>query len=575
MQKKLIYILIGCILFGYGFYAGSNKAFPFPQMLAAKHYFENYTGTFEARQEQVSSNKLEVQETLLQRLLIKKVKIPEFNGYGGGISTSGNLLYIVTNKGSVKVYNLETYDTTEDAVTDVPMNFSKLILSGHPYKNEFSIPRFRVNGIHSETVDQETHWLFVSHNAYDSKKDCITHNVSRTTIRSNDGSITQEEDWETIFTASPCIDPEPKQFMKSEKPYSGHISGGAMVNFDQQHLIITVGDYNRNGLAGTPEWAIDSSNPYGKFILLDKETGKWSIYAMGSRNPTGLYIDEQSTIWSVENGPKGGDELNIIQKGENYGWPKVSYGVWYHPELKLSKNNQEGTHFEYKKPIFSWIPSVAPSSLIKIKGQKFKYWRGDLLMGTMRNQSLRRLRLDNQNRVIYDERIHLNHRVRDLITLEDNKLALVTDDGYLIIIDDGGPVSREINIKEKQRKALLNKFDRFMPKSDTLSATNVDVKSPSEVFGQNCKACHNINTSNQIGPHLHNLLNRKVGELDNYNYSRSLKNDTRIWDTQLLRSYLKEPEAEFPGTQMQKINLTPEELDSLIDFFKTQNTDNQ
>ena len=525
-------------------------------------------GPFEAQQKIAYPDSVEVRETLLQRLLFKKIQIPGFDNAGGGVTNAGNLLFIVTSKGAVQTFDLGNSTIIENEISDVPMNLGGLILSGHPYRNEFRMHWFRVNGVYSEFINSETYVLFVSHNAYDRDRDCITHNISRIELRLIDRSVSQEHDWETIFTALPCVNPVPDKILAAT-PYPGHISGGNIANFDEHNLLVAIGDYNRHGIDGTDEWAMDSSNPYGKFILLDKKSGGWSVYTTGHRNPSGLYIDRDSVTWSIENGPRGGDELNIIVEGENYGWPKVSYGTWYEPSLNLPGGHKSGTHPVYRKPVFSWIPSVAPRGLIKIEGNKFEQWRGDLLMGTMRDKSLHRLGLDQDSRVVFDERIHIDHRVRDITTLPDDKIALVTDDGYLIIIEDGGPVDREMDSDAISRMNSLDNFDRFAVEFDAPSTESYENPSRA-VYEQNCATCHNLNPNNQIGPHLYELLGREIGGVDHFNYSRILETDTRSWNAKLLKSFLKDPEDKFPGTSMQRINLSPLEVDGLIEFFQDQ-----
>jgi len=571
MKKRVLYISLLFAFLIYGFAVGFFKIFPLPQLMALKHYVEFTKGTFESQENQFAMvDSVEVYETFLERLLIKKLQLPGFSGHGGGLAPTKELLYVVTNKGDVQTYDINRITPVEDRIDGVPMNFEDLIRSGHPYKNDFRIHWFRVNGVYAERIDADTHVLYVSHNSYEIDRDCITHNVSRIELTLDwDLDIpifSQTDGWVTIFTASPCIDPEPET-LASATPYPGHISGGAIIGYNEEELLVTVGDYNRHGIAGSPEYAMDRSNPYGKYLLMDKETGEWSIFAVGSRNVPDLYIDRDSLIWSVENGPMGGDELNIIARNENYGWPKVSMGVWYDPNLALPGLAESGRHSGYREPVFSWLPSVAPSSLVRIEGARFEQWHGDLLMGTMRDQSLHRLRLGENNRVVYDERIHLGHRIRDIVTLPDHKLALVTDDGFLMIIDDGGPVFREPNQEARNRLAFLESLNQV---TDTSQIEKIAVSSRL-IYQENCASCHNLDARNQIGPHLYRLLDREVGALDNFSYSQTLKSDTRNWNARLLRQFLENPDEEFPGIQMQKIDLNTSEVDSLVQFFQSQN----
>lgn len=571
MRKKIILLtLLFLLAFGYGFSVGFYNIFPFNQALSVKHYLQHTFGQFESQTTR-DSVAVDIYNTALNRLLIKKVQIPSYTGGGGGILNIDNILYIISNKGSILAYNLNSFSKLITYTDDVPMNFGELIQSGHPYINDFRIPWFRVNGVYGEVQNNNRHILFVSHNSYNEEKDCITHNVSRIELKADSNKVNQIDSWNTIFTASPCIDPVPDKWY-SAAPYSGHISGGKIAEYDEDRLLITVGDYNKHGINEVDEYAMDPSNPYGKFLLLDKKTGSWSVFAMGSRNPSGLYIDREGTIWSSENGPEGGDELNIIEEGKNYGWPRESYGLWYDHIYSLPGESKRGTHNNYTKPVFSWIPSIAPSNLIKIEGNKFEYWKGDLLLGTMRDQSLRRLRVDDNNQVVYDERIHIGHRIRDITTLPSDKIVLITDDGFLIVIDDGGPIFQEKNAETIQNMEALNNFDRFKSSTEK-SDTELYKNSSKAIYQQNCATCHNLDRSNQIGPHLYNLFNRKVGELDNFNYSRTLKEDTRNWNTQLLRSFLENPNNKFSGTSMPEVNLSASEVDSVIQFLKTRGTD--
>lgn len=567
VAKYSAYASIVILFTIYGYFVGAKKIFPFPQLLAVKHYVEFKTGHFETQEKRKSPSNVNQDNTFLERLLIKKIQIPNFPGHGGAFTSADSILLVLTNKGKVEAYDLNKFSPIENDISDVPMNFASLIESGEPYHNGFKILWFRVNGVYVESTKQNTFDLFVSHNSYEPDLNCITQNISKTSFTHIGKQIKQLDDWKTIFTAHPCIDPSPEKLI-STNLYPGHISGGLMINYDKTHLLVALGDYNRNGIDHTVSYAMDPSNPYGKYILVDKRTGSWSIYAIGTRNVSGLFRDNNSNIWSVENGPQGGDELNLVLRGKNYGWPDVSYGLWYDPSLKLPGNVQPGRHPEYTQPVFSWVPSVAPRGLIKIEGNRFPYWKGDLIMGTMRDQSLHRMRLDSSNRVVYDERIPLGHRVRDMIILSSGQIAILTDDGYLMIIDDGGAVFEPMNTEDKNRLTVLDKYDDLV-RTDNISASPNAVNAHM-IFEQNCATCHNLDTLNQVGPNLDNLFQRKVGEAQNFLYSSSLAEDSRKWDSQLLRKFLTNPSGIFPDTRMQRIPLSSAEIDSLVVLFKNQ-----
>jgi cytochrome c2 len=447
------------------------------------------------------------------------------------------------------------------------MNYEEFIQTEIPYQNEFRLNWYRVNGVYSETTGQipEQHRLYVSHNGYDSTRECITFDVSTVDLEIGSSLNISGGEWSTLFTASPCINPEPEAWL-GYRAYAGNISGGRIIEYDEDMLLVSVGDYNHHGLNGMPAYAMDESNPYGKFLLMDKETGEYTIYAKGSRNASGLFKDRSGTVWSAENGPRGGDELNIIEEENNYGWPNVSYGVWYSPEFQL-KDHLRGTHPMYDKPVFSWVPSIAPSNIIRIEGEKFEHWQGDLIIGTMGDQSLRRLRIKGERSVVYDERIHIGHRIRDVTLLPDGKFAAITDDSFLIIFDDGGPLYREMNGVEKQRLAELEKLDRITS-GNNVSTEIQETRSAELIFDRKCGSCHNLTGESQIGPHLQNIYERQVGGLENYPYSNTLQSDDRIWTAELTKQFLLNPDQEFSGSRMVQVELSEAEADSLIRFLE-------
>jgi len=581
MKKAFIYIGIAAIIFVYGFSVSHFRIFPHNQLKVVQDQLQmlygqnlNPIGEFGANQQEITSQEVEILDTFLKRLLIKKIPIPNYTGHGGGISTAGDWLFLITNKGSVRTYNLNTISAPDFNFPDVPMDLEALSASGHPYKNRFNQLWFRVNGVYAEHDSLNSSiTLYASHNGYNSEQDCITHNLSRIDIDSGSDSLKVQGSWNTIFTAEPCIDPEP-DYILAVSDYPGHISGGDIASYDDKYLLVTVGDYNRHGIDGSSgEYAMDRSNPYGKHILINKETGEWSIYAKGHRNPSGIYIDKSGVIWSVENGPEAGDELNIIEEGKNYGWPRVSYGHWYKPEFNLPGDPKYGSHDNYEQSAFAWVPSVAPSSIVKIEGDKFDHWKGDLIVGTMRNQSLHRLRLDGENRVIYDEPIYIGHRIRDMIILKDEKIALITDDGFLIFIEDGGPAFREMPDRTGQIIRDLNRFDGFIADTES-NGQEPAVRDAKTIYEQNCATCHSLGITSGIGPHLNNLFDRTVGSADDFNYSSVLRRDNRVWTSELLESFLKNPDDEFRGNRMLQMRLSPAETDSIIHYLKSTTHEN-
>ena len=151
------------------------------------------------------------------------------------------------------------------------------------------------------------------------------------------------------------------------------------------------------------------------------------VFSYGHRNPQGLIYDNASNrILMVEHGPKGGDELNHIVAGRNYGWPAITYGVDYSGAVISPFTEAEGM----EQPLTYWVPSIGPSGLAIYRGELFPEWQGDLLLGSLINEEMRRLKSDG-NAVVEDEAIfpEIKGRVRDVRVIEDGKIVAVTEEG--------------------------------------------------------------------------------------------------------------------------------------------------
>lgn len=200
-------------------------------------------------------------------------------------------------------------------------------------------------------------------------------------------------------------------------------------------LLVTTGD------RFTPEnreLAQDPANAsYGVTIVIDTDGtpppvpaidgAAPEIFTYGHRNIQGAAVQPASgALWTVEHGPAGGDELNLIRPGRNFGWPVVSYGVNYNGTDVGSGEQAHGP--EYEEPRYFWDPSIAPSDLVFYDGDMFPDWQGDILLGALAGQALVRLEIDGFS-VIGEERFRTGDgRVRDV--------DVDTDGAILILIDD-------------------------------------------------------------------------------------------------------------------------------------------
>ena len=219
----------------------------------------------------------------------------------------------------------------------------------------------------------------------------------------------------------------------------GHYSG--KIAFDKNgFLFLTLGDRQvppEGKLEAHP--AQDLTNHHGKVVRLhddgrvpadnpfvNRAGAKPEIWSYGHRNLQGLAVHpETGDLWADEHGPQGGDELNRIQPGKNYGWPVVGFGVNYTTGLAI----HSGTHKEgMEQPVKVWVPSIGISGLMIYTGDKFPAWRGNFFTGGMAGQQLSRLTMKD-NRVVNEELlVQQMGRIRDIRQGLDGYIYLVTDD---------------------------------------------------------------------------------------------------------------------------------------------------
>jgi aldose sugar dehydrogenase len=209
--------------------------------------------------------------------------------------------------------------------------------------------------------------------------------------------------------------------------------GGRMAWLPDKTLVLTLGD----GFDWREE-AQSTANHLGKIVRLNRDGSipqnnplvglagaAEEIYSFGHRNVQGIvYDDELQRLYSHEHGPRGGDELNLIEPGTNYGWPLITYGVDYTGAQISPYTELPGL----QQPLLHWTPSVAPSSLTLYRGSLFPQWQGDLFASTLAERSVRRIRLQDGKlagqEVLFEE---LDERIRDVRGGPDGALYLLTD----------------------------------------------------------------------------------------------------------------------------------------------------
>ena len=230
-----------------------------------------------------------------------------------------------------------------------------------------------------------------------------------------------------------------QQLFEATAQGRNHFSG--KIAFDGKgYLFLSAGDRQappEGNLEAHP--AQDVSNHQGKIIrlhddgrvpadnpLLKRPGARPEIWSYGHRNVQGLAIHPVTgDLWANEHGPQGGDELNRIQPGMNYGWPVIGYGVNYTTGAAI----HAGTHRDgMQQPVNVWVPSIGISGLMIYAGDKFPQWKGNMFVGGMNGQQLSRLTLDGQRVVSQELLMQRMGRIRDVRQGPDGYIYLVTDD---------------------------------------------------------------------------------------------------------------------------------------------------
>jgi glucose/arabinose dehydrogenase len=227
---------------------------------------------------------------------------------------------------------------------------------------------------------------------------------------------------------------ETKVIFRQEGPLSsGNHYGCRFAQASDGNLFVTLGDHfsyrdEAQSLANhlgkviriAPDGSAPSDNPF-----VGREGAKAEIWSYGHRNEQGLAINPANgELWEIEHGPRGGDEVNVIAKGKNYGWPVIGFGIDYSGSKIHDATARDGM----EQPAKYWVPSIAPSGAAFYSGKLFPKWNGSLFTGALAGKMLVRLQL-NGNSVTGEERLlqNLHERIRDVRQGPDGALWLLTD----------------------------------------------------------------------------------------------------------------------------------------------------
>ena len=466
------------------------------------------------------------------------LKLTTFEGYiprpetnQGGLTSFRDGYLVVTGDGDL--YFFRRSDDGQGLSVDrwpikVPMNAAEFAAAAGDAVN---LEWFRTADVLA-TESGGGFRLFVTHHFWKADQQCWVFRVS--SLSGEFDAISESPQslhWSTVFETRPCV---PLQTQYEPKKFEGLFNGGRMILVGDDELLVSVGDHGLEA-PGYGLQSASSQDPavsYGKTILVHLEDGTNEVFSLGHRNPQGLHRGPSGDIWLTEHGPQGGDELNRIHRGGNYGWPLATNGVQYGTHRwPLAGSAEQVAGFE--EPFMSWYPSIGPSNLIEVTSPLFGDWRGDLLMASLRDNSLWRFRV-RSDRVVLSEQIKLDERLRDIEQGHRGEIVLWTDAESMIFVE---------------------------PDDDAASG---------EALYSACAACHvppHPNTK-AVGPSLQGIVGRKVASVEEFAYSRSLQALGGTWTRERLDAFLANPNKYSPGTSMMFPGLEdPVSRANLLDYL--------
>jgi cytochrome c2 len=476
--------------------------------------------------------------------------------HGGGLSSFGPELLVVNNDGRL-------FSIVDGRITEAPFKGPDNGYAGYASTAErlreqgytFQMNRLRYNDI-LVVGDGDDRHLLVSYVEWLDREQCYRNSISGIRLPKDYrtlSSMPTAQVWRTVFSTKPCL--------PLKKPYramEGHMSGGKMADLGNGQLAYTSGDFHWDGAYGplSPDQgssmaiAQDPDYQYGKVLQVDWRDGRSEVVTRGTRNMQGIAVTPDGRIWTVEHGPRGGDELNLHVRGRNFGWPLRTYGTQYNL-LPHPGASPYGRHDGFDAPAYAWMPSAAVSGLTVSSGFH-EAWEGDLIASSLKASALFRIRIEGE-RAVYAEQIPLGTPIRAVAQQASGTLAVLTDDDrvWLLRARKGGLAIEAFRAAAK----------------DAVQGESLAAKVDSAIVA--CAECHSFEPdSNDASPTLANLWGRSIASTDYARHSPRLSARSDHWDAATLDKFLSDPQRFAPGTTMPDPGLEPDVRQGLIRTFE-------
>lgn len=365
--------------------------------------------------------------------------------YNTGIEICPGFLWIVTHAGESRFIALGDKTWSEGPTLETVGSTANIGASGVVSGGE-------VWGFRGSVASGE--WLYLSDAVVDTDAKCVRVDVHRVAIAD---LLAGNNATTVIYESEPCLDYSSER--RARTPIKIHMGGALAYNTERDELYVSLGDFHLGasriaqavsaGLEATEldyEILLDDNAALSAVVAISSPSSAPvdRIFAKGLRNSLGMTVSSEGALWLTDHGPGGGDELNEIIQGANYGWPLTSEGKPYDRSSYPADSNRLLAPWldNYQAdvpgaigPRISWSPAVAPSSLIQYSPITIAIpeWEGDLIFGTLVGEALIRVSLAG-GVALEQSRLRVGERLRDVILIMDGSVALLTDSSKLLTV---------------------------------------------------------------------------------------------------------------------------------------------
>jgi aldose sugar dehydrogenase len=484
-------------------------------------------------------------------LNVSSLKVPvKRKGDGGALTSFNDELLLITHEGNIFLVTENTIKKTKIAPPENGFEDYKKAARSEKYKNYIHhFHKFRFNDIlyYKEGSEQG---LVISYTEWLPTKECYVTTIAKLKLPLSIDTIMDFQaartDWKIVYRTLPCL-----KLKSTWRAIEGHMAGGRIDYLNNNKIVLGSGDYSWDGVYAPVALAQLADNDYGKVLIIDLNKGIAEKISKGNRNMQGVLVADDGQIWVTEQGPRGGDELNRIVAGKNYGWPAEILGTRYN-KLPWPSTSQYGRHDNYTAPVFAWVPSKAISDLTQIKNFHSS-WDGDLLAASLRGKTLFRLRI-KKNRVVFAEPIPIGLRIRYVHQHTNGRIVLWTDAKYLVFLTPS-PITATAVFLEKN----IDKTD-----------ASPELKNKIKTAINNCNECHAFDVYDNIkAPALGAIFGKEIASTAYANYSKGFQSLSGYWSEDKLANFIYNPNEYAPGTNMPNPEVDdPNVIKGVVDLLK-------